>query len=174
MILKTIEIFQHQTRKSLRFKEFYGDIDSVDYDDLDNYDNYDFVGDDEYRTIGSIRRLFKGFDWDYYKPIRTDSGFAGRNQNYIEYTSKGARYENLSPKEFFDIIRPYLRDLINDHKPTAELSNDSNAECREWKVQLLMLNNCISVKIFEETCTIYSKKWSSRNFYGQWHKWCHW
>ena len=51
-----------------------------DYDDPDNYGyNYDFADDDEYRKIGSIRRLFKGFDRDYYKPTRTDCGFAGRN-----------------------------------------------------------------------------------------------
>ena len=46
------------------------------------------------------------------------------------------------------MIRPYLRDLINDHKPTVELNNDIDAERGEWKVQLVMLNNCISVKIF--------------------------
>ena len=52
-----------ELRKSLRFKKFHGDIDSVDYDDLDNYDdNYDFADDDEYRKIGSIRRLLKGFE----------------------------------------------------------------------------------------------------------------
>ena len=45
---------------------FLGNADSVDYDDLDNYDdNYDAADDDEYRKIGSIRRLFKGFDSDY-------------------------------------------------------------------------------------------------------------
>ena len=67
-------------KKSLRFKKFYGDIDTVDYDDLDNYDyNYDDADydDDQYKKIGSIRRLFKGFDRDYYKPIRTDYGFGG-------------------------------------------------------------------------------------------------
>ena len=79
-----------ELRKSLRFKKFHGDIDSVDYDDLDNYnDNYDFADDYEHREIGSVRRLFKEFDGDYYKPIRTDSGLAGRNNNYIEYKSRG-------------------------------------------------------------------------------------
>ena len=39
-------------------------------------------------------------------------------KNYIEYKIKGDRYENLSPKEYLDVIRPYLRDLINTHKPT--------------------------------------------------------
>ena len=49
-------------KKGLRFKKFHGSIDTVDYDDLDNYYyNYD----------------------DDYKQIRTDSGFAGRNNNYI-------------------------------------------------------------------------------------------
>ena len=96
-----------ELKKRLRFKKFHGDINTVDYDDLDNYD-YDFVDDDEYKKIGSIRRLFKGFDRDYYKSIRTDGGFAGRNNNYIEYKSKGDRHENLSSEEYLDIIRPYL------------------------------------------------------------------
>ena len=47
--------------KSLEFKKFHGNVDRFDYDDLDNYDyNYDDAGDDdEYRKIGSIRRLFR-------------------------------------------------------------------------------------------------------------------
>ena len=64
------------------------------------------------------------------------------NNNYIEYTIRGDRYENLS----LYIIRPYLTDLINDHKPTAELNNDRDTERGEWKFQLVILNNCISVK----------------------------
>ena len=119
-IQKTNKSFD-KLKKSLRYKKFHGNIDSVDYEDLDNYDyNYDFADDDEYRKIRSIRTVFKEFDRDYYKPIRTDRGYAGRNDNYIEYTSKADRYEYLSPKEYLNVIRPYLRDLINDHKPTAE------------------------------------------------------
>ena len=78
------------------------------------------------RKIGSIRTLFKELDRDYYKPIRTGAGFAGRNDNYIEYTSKAERYENLLPKEYLNAIRPYFRDLINDHKPIMELNNNNN------------------------------------------------
>ena len=33
--------------------------------------------------IGSIGALFKELDSDYYKPVRTDVGLAGRNDNYI-------------------------------------------------------------------------------------------
>ena len=82
-----------------RFKKFLGNIDSVNYEDLDTYDyNYDFADDDEYIKIGSIRTLFKELDRDNYKPIRTDDGFPGRNDSYIECTSKADRYESLSPR----------------------------------------------------------------------------
>ena len=86
-------------KKSLKSKKFQGNIDSVDQEYLDSYNNnYDFADDDKYRKIGSIRTLFREFDSDYYKPIRTDDGFAGKKNNYIECKSKGIRYENLSPK----------------------------------------------------------------------------
>ena len=58
--------------------------------------------------------------------MRTDDHFAGKKNNYIEYKSKGDRYENLSPKEYLDVIRPYLRDLINEHRPIIELNNNTN------------------------------------------------
>ena len=112
----------------MRFKKFRGNIDSVDYEDLDNYDyNYHFADDDEYRKIGSIRTLLKELDKYYYKSTKTDSDFAERNDNYIEYTSKADRYKNLSPKEYLNVIRPYLRDLIDEHKPIMELDNSNNS-----------------------------------------------
>ena len=123
---KTIKSL-NELEKSLRFKKFYGNIDTVDYEDLDSYDyNYDFADDDEYRKIGSIRTLFKELDRDYYKPVRTDSGFAERNDNYIEYTSNADRYRNLSPKEYLNAIRPYLKDLIKEHKPIMESNTNNN------------------------------------------------
>ena len=72
------------------------------------------------------------------------------------------------------MIRPYLRDLINEHKPTVELnntnsnnntnnsnnntnnSNNEENDRAEWKIQLVMQNNFISDKNFEDTRTIYS------------------
>ena len=48
-------------------------------------------------------------DEDYYKPIRTNSSF---DDMYIEYDSKGNKNKALSIKEYFNIIRPYLTDLI--------------------------------------------------------------
>ena len=113
--------------------------------------------------IGSIRTLFEELDSDYYKPIRTDDGFTGKKNNYIEYKSNGDRYENLSPKQYLDMIRPYLRDLINNHKTSTESNNNNNSNSNinntdraECKIQLVMQNNFIPVKNFEDTCTIYS------------------
>ena len=54
------------------------------------------------------------------------------------------------------MIKPYLRDLINRDKPTTELTdetNNSDDEHGEWKIQLLMQNNCIFTKNFEDTRT---------------------
>ena len=138
------------------------------------------LDDDEYREIGSIKILFKELDKDYYKPITIDSDFAERNDNYIEYTSNADIFQNLSPKEYLNVIRPYLRNLIDEHKPIMELNNNSNNTHNhnnnsnnsnsnninnraEWKIQLLIKSNFISVKDFEETCTIYSVSKPDRN-----------
>ena len=71
-------------------------------------------------------------------------------------------------KKDLNMIRPYLRDLINDHKHTTKLNSNVNInandnannsdtpELREWKIQLVTQNNCTSTKNFEDTCTIYS------------------
>ena len=56
---------------------------------------------------------------------------------------------------------------MNENKPTTELnntnntnnsnnSNNNNTDRAEWKIQLVMQNNFISVKDFEDTRTIYS------------------
>ena len=58
------------------------------------------------------------------------------------------------------MIKSYLKDQINDHIPVTELDNEedhSDTVRGEWKVQLVMQNNCISTKDFEETRTIYSQ-----------------
>ena len=65
------------------------------------------------------------------------------------------------------MIRPYLRDLLNT--PTIDLINkeiDSDTERGEWKIQLLMQNNCISSKDFEETRTTYSASKLVETFMG--------
>ena len=32
----------------------------------------------------------------------------------------------MSPKEYLNVIRPYLTNLINDHKPIMEVNNNNN------------------------------------------------
>ena len=53
------------------------------------------------------------------------------------------------------MIRLYLIDLINDHKTSGE-----------WKMQLVMLNRCISSKNFEETRFVYSASDNIEIFMG--------
>ena len=59
---------------------------------------------------------------------------------------KEKKNKNLSTKECLDIIRPYLSDMINDHKTQSE-----------WKIQLTMQINFISSKDSEETRTMHTK-----------------
>ena len=97
-----------ETKKNLLEleKSLYGFNKYYDYDD----------GDNKYQEIEDIGNLFgevQEVDEDYCKPIKTKSAF---NSNYIEYESKGDKDKDLSPKEYFDFIRPHLRDMINDHK----------------------------------------------------------
>ena len=49
-----------ELENSLQFKKFYDD------------DYY------EYKKIKSVRRLFEGFNKDYYKPIKTDDSFGDK------------------------------------------------------------------------------------------------
>ena len=77
------------------------------------------------------------------------------------------------------MIRPYLKDLINEHRPTVELNNNNNNNYDnnnsnnntnnnrgEWKIQLTMQNSCISTGSFEETRTIYTKSEPVEVFMG--------
>ena len=50
---------------------------------------------------------------DYYKPIITKGAF---NNNYIQYKSKGDKGKESINKKYLNMIRPYLSDIINDHK----------------------------------------------------------
>ena len=71
------------------------------------------------------------------------------NDIYIDYESRGDKDKDLSPKEYLDVIRPYLRDMINNHKAPIKLKDpsgkiiddDSYVEC---KIQLLMHISIIS------------------------------
>ena len=152
----------HSTQKIKEIKESLFTLEER----LSNFKKYCFQDDFKYRNIGDIRNLFNGvalngIDENYYKPIRTKSAFNG---NYIEYESKGDKDKNLSPKEYLDMIRPYLSDIINNHKTPKNLrvhsSNeviDYETQFGEWKIQLTMSINFISSKDSDETRNMHTK-----------------
>ena len=55
------------------------------------------------------------------------------------------------------MIRPHLRDLIDEHKPIAELNNNNNNNNNrgEWKIQLTMQNSCILLEVLKKP-TLYT------------------
>ena len=90
---------------------------------LKKYYDYD---DAEYIGIRDVGNLFsQSTDEDYYKPVKTKSAFNG---NYIEYESNGDKDKNLSAKEYLNMIRPDLSDIINDHKTPKNLKVHSSNE----------------------------------------------
>ena len=89
----------------------------------------------------------------YYEPIITNSAF---NNNYIKYESKGDKGKTLSVKECLNIIRPYLRDIISNHKTQGKWKIHSRNTIidyktqGEWKIQLTMVINFIISKVSDE------------------------
>ena len=76
---------------------------------LNKYFDYD---DAEYRRIKDVKDLFNfSIDEDCYKPIITKDSF---NNSHIQYESMGDKEKNLSVDKYFDRIKPYLRDIINN------------------------------------------------------------
>ena len=88
-------------------------------------------------------------DEDYYKSIITKGAF---NNNYIQYENKGNKDKKLTANEYLDMIKPYLSDIINDHKTQGEWTIYSDNTIikhktqSEWKIQLAMAINFISFK----------------------------
>ena len=86
--------------RSLNFKKSLNNINSIHYEYLDKDKDPDGedADDDKYRKIGSVRRLFKKSNRDYYKPTVIDRGFAGEVNNYIKYRSEGIKMKNYHLK----------------------------------------------------------------------------
>ena len=60
-------------------------------------------------------------DDDYYRPILVKSYF---DKNYKYYESRDDKDKKLSIKQYIDMIKPYLRDLINENKAIETSSNE--------------------------------------------------
>ena len=94
------------------------------------YHNYD---DTEYKGIRDVKDLFDlPIVEDYYKAIVINSAF---NNNYIQYESKENKQKNLSIKEYINVIRPYLSDIINNCKAQEKLRIQSGNTIIEHKTQ---------------------------------------
>ena len=99
-------------------------------------------------------------DEDFYRPIITNSAC---NNNYIQYESKGNKGKILTLSKYLDMIRPYLSDIMNDHKAQDErkihLSNTitEHKTQGEWKIHLTMVINFISSKDSDYTRTMHAK-----------------
>ena len=61
---------------------------------------------------------------DYYKPTEVKSAFDG---SYMLYESRGDKDAKLALYQYFDKIKPYLKDMIDGYKSKGE-----------WKIQLSM------------------------------------
>ena len=83
--------------------------------------------------------------------------------NYIEYESRGDKNKNLSVKEYLNMIRPYLSDMINHHKTHGKWKFHSGNKVIDYKtegelkIQLTMAINFMPSKDSEETCTMHTK-----------------
>ena len=102
-------------------KEYFDELDKklLEFDDNDNDD---FIG------IENVQDLFK---ISIYKPTIVKSSY---NNYYIEYRSEGDKL--LTIEEYLNLIEPYLRELINDHKNKGG-----------WKIQLTAQINFISSRL---------------------------
>ena len=80
---------------------------------------------------------------DHCEPKKTVSAL---NNNYIQYES----IESI--EEYINVIRPYLSDIINNHKAQGEWTIHSDNIITkdktqgEWKIHLTMAINFISSK----------------------------
>ena len=80
---------------------------------------------------------------DYYEPKEIKSAFDG---SYILYESRGDKDNMLAVYEYFDKIKPYLKDMIDDYKSKGE-----------WKIQLSMRMIFVSFTDANETRDMYTK-----------------
>ena len=105
----------------------------------------------DYHGIRYIENLFDADNNDdYYKPILVKSSF---NESYKYYESRGDKDKKLSIEQYFDVIKPYLSDLINDHKAIETSSN-------EWKIQINLHINFVSSNHTGEIRTLFV--WSDK------------
>ena len=80
---------------------------------------------------------------DYYKPTEVKSALDG---NYMLYESKGDKDNKLALYEYFNIIKPYLKYMIDNYKARGE-----------WKIKLSMRIILVSFIDKNETQVMHTK-----------------
>ena len=97
---------------------------------LKKYYDYDDI---EYKGIRDIGNSFNlSIDEDYYKPIRTIRVFENKI-NYIDIKVK--EKDKILSVKYLDMIRPYLSDIINDHKTEEKWKVHSGNTVIDYKTQ---------------------------------------
>ena len=92
------------------------------------YKNRDY-DDPEYRGRKFIQSDNR---WRLLQTYKKQKYFNG---NYIEYESKGDKHENLLPEKYLNMIKPYLSNIINDHKAPKKLRVHSSNEVIDYETQ---------------------------------------
>ena len=69
---------------------------------------------------------------DHYEPKKTVGAF---NKNYVQFESMGDKDKNLPIKQYIDVIRPHLSDIINNHKTQGRWKIHSGNTITELKIQ---------------------------------------
>ena len=144
------ELYEIENKKNLSDKEKEKIDDNLLelVNKLNKKEKYRYHDRDDldYHGIRDIENLFDNVnDNDYYKPILVKSSF---NESYKYYESRGDKDKKLSIEQYLDVIKPYLSDLINDHKAIETSSN-------EWKIQINMYISFVSSNDTGEIRTIY-------------------
>ena len=97
----------------------------------------------EHNITYDLKYLFDEEEEDYYEPTEIKSAF---DDSYILYESKGDKDAKLSLEDYFNKIRSYLNNMINNHKARGE-----------WKIQLSMKINFVSSKDNNESRRMHTK-----------------
>ena len=134
----------------LKEKEQEGSLTNKQKNVLKNIDRYlkNFKKDLEklkkyqYNITYGLNYLFNEEE-DYYEPTEIKSAF---DDTYMLYESRGDNDAKLSLEDYFNIIRPYLKDNIENHNTRGE-----------WKIQLSVIINFISSLDTNESRSMHTK-----------------
>ena len=136
----------------LKGKEPEGTITNKQKNALKNIDRYFEKLKSDLRKLQKYQdNITYGLDYlfnevneeDYYEPKEIRSAFDG---GYTLYESRGDKDNMLAIYEYFDKIKPYLKDMINDYKSKGE-----------WKIQLVMRVIFVSFIDKNETQVMHTK-----------------